>query len=675
MLEAMRRSAAAMFGPDAAVWAAAVRAESVAVAMAVAPEGEAGDRVAGLSEQDMAVERRCVVEGMSGSEAGAALFVDKSTVLSRMRGVERSLGVTRPGDWAPVLDLLVQSGRLTAADAGMAVGHLTGRGEPGPARVWEGLLGRLEAGGVAAEDVGVLRWQAACGGLGLRGVERDLLRAMARGDEKAEVDKTFGRNNLLRQSLAGKLGGFESRAGQDLTTPIVAAAAFLGVLPPDHDGRTVALARVQTHAAAVGHAVTAGQAGLLLDVAGGMPLAEITERYGSGLGLMAMKLWTALAVPGKWDQGRNTAALVGRAAELGLLDAGVLARAAPAGLVDPRTVEAPAPEPVVAAERAALRAGAIPSVQYGAETLERAEIIAAPSIPDAELETYRLWQVRHVPQGDCPGAGPAGANISYYRRQLADRLGEPDARGFLAITARAVAEGKLDGADLLEAQRWAGAERLGLRRDDIRALVALANGCTPMEVATVLEATVPNTRSRLKQIGERLGVAGSATEIGVRQAMLDVAFRHGMFADRPVVPETGPAEIAPARQVRGRGRTPEISVSFAWEPISAEEIGGGSVRHAGDPGAVQGLEGGQSGDDRVGGGRARGRGQCEGCGREVAGRPRCAGISGDCGEGGAGGASDDGGAIPGRALGGGGVGWADAEGLGGSGCGGAEPEP
>ena len=522
--EALRRSDALLHRPDAAAQSASIWQTSIAVAMAGLDPGPIG-------AQDLTLIRLFTIEGKSGVEAGAALGSNKTTALLRMRELERRLAIGQPGDWSPVLETLLQAGRITQAQAGQAVEHLTGRGDIVPAEAWKGLLAQLDRY-LPSADCERLRWFAACGSLGLRVAERNLLRAMARGDVKTSADPAYAgpNNQVMRQSMAAKLGGFNRNSSSDFTLPMVAAAAYLGVLPPDYERRRVAVSRMQTTAAATGHVLTAGQAGLLLDVAARVPASRIAEIHGSGLALMAMKLWTALDVPGKWDQGRNGAALIKRAKALGLLEAGRKAAVAgegvaPAGLVDPR-VGAHAP--------AAGHTAAPPSISLGSTPITAGEIAAAPSLRPDLLAPFKAWKVQNLTAAEWLSAG--GQNLTMAKVRLTEALGSPDARGYLAIAARAALVGQLTASELLQAERWAAAGEVGLTRYDLPILDAVARSPT---LAIARELSGVNRHDfgrRLLGIARALGLSSLYTGPDTPQQLLDAAFRVGLFREAKQVP-------------------------------------------------------------------------------------------------------------------------------------------
>ncbi len=485
------------------------------------------------------------------------------SALARLAG---SIGIRQPDDWAPLLANLLTTSRLTPAQTARAIAAVIGETATGSGAAWSGLLGRLEGAGLPAGEVAALRWQVGCGDMGLTRAERTQLRTLTVGKNAgaAGIGRSGDEAQAAWASLLRKIGG-PGRPHRDPAARIVVGAAWLGIVPPGFDGQTIVAARLAVQARAAGLSLPMPQAAFLASLLAMRSVEGRELAFGSPEDRLAAGLWASLGMPGEWSDSRRLGALVARARELGLDDSRAPPEVDEAG-AGSITANAPSGD-----DHPALR-GPWPTVLIAGQPMDPAAIEAAPSLRDADLTTYRLWQVERVAAINCPDPGWKGAHVNKARQVLAEHLGNPDAAGFLAITARAVAEGKLSPGELFQAQRWAAADRLGLRKGDVETLQPLATGYTPAQIATAMDMRRGNMGDRLRFMGEQLGVSGSAIDPAVRQALLDAAFREGLLEARVTLPAEPPAEVTPVRPGAAARERPSPDATLAAGPPTPADI-------------------------------------------------------------------------------------------------------
>ena len=205
-----------------------------------------------------------------------------------------------------------------------------------------------------------------------------------------------------------------------------------------------------------------------------------------------------------------------------------------------------------------------PVASCAGEALRREEIEAAPSLPAKKVAIFRAWRVENLKLHEVDPSKKSGT-VQSERVRLAQALGGPDARGWVAIAAKAVAEGLLEREDLGRVMRWSTAEVLGLNRRDLEVLNLLGEGVSLAEIGRRTGMGHGAAWTHAQTIGRAMGVEGTLSEAEPRRAALQEAHRRGLL---DVVP--GEAEAA-GRPVLAGSRGPALR---AWlvegEPGAAE---------------------------------------------------------------------------------------------------------
>lgn len=191
-------------------------------------------------------------------------------------------------------------------------------------------------------------------------------------------------------------------------------------------------------------------------------------------------------------------------------------------------------------------AGTPPEASCAEPPLTQHEIEAAPSVPADKLDLFRAWRIENEPveAGDSkPGRALRGA-----RARLAAALGNPSPRGWLAIAAKAVAEGKLPAGDLPKAARTSTAEAVGLKPADLDLVQKLAAGLSLSQAAAELGKDVGNASRFAQRIAGLFGIEGSLAKPENRSRLQEEAVRLGL-ADPPPAPEP---ELPPFQRLTAR---------------------------------------------------------------------------------------------------------------------------
>ncbi len=304
---------------DAGRGAAAIVAAARAAHVVPVPAGAVRDA-------DVATLRAWLVDGLLAPDAGARRFVSEAVIYKERADLRTALGVSGHAGWAPILQAVLDDGRLSASEVARAVAGIAERTGTGPAWAWAGLLGSLEErGGVSSADAAALGISLRAGALGLTGAQRQVLGRVARDESYEDIRRAL---NIADSTLSHTLSGIGRRlgiaanpeSGAPIAGDILAAAHRHGVLPAGYSEAAVGAALVRERAAAAGMPLPPSQARLLHDLNAGVPLVQVRAAQGPAFLQAVNLLRTALGVTRLWDSGLGAHAIVEAGRRAGLVE-------------------------------------------------------------------------------------------------------------------------------------------------------------------------------------------------------------------------------------------------------------------------------------------------------------------------------------------------------------------